>query len=141
MAVSRRPDFRTVAVYEIPGSARGMTCERAIAHIPGMAGIEALRPEPTPEELQVNDQRLDPYGPIRKALRVFMSDTLGAIGRMDADDAAERAMLFGKLKLNAPVDVLRRLTTPRRQRPGVSLPPPRAAAARRLRSGSGRARS
>lgn len=46
----------------------------------------------------MNGQRLDLYGPIHKALRAFMSDTLGAVGRMDADDAAERAATLSQLR-------------------------------------------
>lgn len=34
--------------------------------------------------------RIDLYGPIHKALRQFLMDTLGRVGRLDADDDAER---------------------------------------------------
>lgn len=34
--------------------------------------------------------RLDFYGPIHKALRVFMADTLARVGRLDVDDDADR---------------------------------------------------
>ena len=141
MTVSRSADFRTVADYGLPGSRLGMTGEHGIAHVSGMAGSEALRSGVAPEEPQVNGTRLDARGPIHETPRAFMNDTPGAIGRIDADAVAERAMPFGKLKLNALVEVFRHLTTRQRSRPGVSSPPPRAAAARRLRSGSGRARS
>ena len=33
--------------------------------------------------------RLDLYGPVHKGLRAFMFDTLGRLGRCDADDPAE----------------------------------------------------
>jgi hypothetical protein len=46
----------------------------------------------------MNGTRFDLYGPIHKALRSFMADTLGAIGRLDADDAAERAATLAQLR-------------------------------------------
>jgi len=46
----------------------------------------------------VNANRLDLYGPIHKALRAFMSDTLVAVGKMDADDAAEREATLSQLR-------------------------------------------
>ena len=42
--------------------------------------------------------RLDLYTSIHKALRSFMADTLGAVGRMDADDADERAATLAQLR-------------------------------------------
>ena len=46
----------------------------------------------------MNGKRLDLYGPIHKALRSFMADTLGAIGRMDAEDDGERAGALAQLR-------------------------------------------
>lgn len=47
------------------------------------------------QELQqiaaVQPSRFDMYGPIHKAIRAFMADTLLAVGRMDPDDALEVA--------------------------------------------------
>ncbi len=45
----------------------------------------------TANSAAVPQNRFDLYRPIHKALRAFMSDTLVAVGRMDADDAAEVA--------------------------------------------------
>jgi len=42
--------------------------------------------------------RLDLYASIHKALRSFMADTLGAVGRMDADDADERSATLAQLR-------------------------------------------
>lgn len=42
--------------------------------------------------------RFDLYASIHKALRSFMADTLGAVGRMDADDGAERAATLAQLR-------------------------------------------
>jgi len=42
--------------------------------------------------------RMDLYASIHKALRSFMADTLGAVGRMDADDAGERAAKLAQLR-------------------------------------------
>lgn len=42
--------------------------------------------------------RMDLYASIHKALRSFMADTLGAVGRMDADDAGERAATLAQLR-------------------------------------------
>lgn len=42
--------------------------------------------------------RFDLYAPIHKALRSFMADTLGAVGRMDADDAEDRAATLAQLR-------------------------------------------
>jgi hypothetical protein len=48
------------------------------------------------EELQqvaAIEQRFDMYTGIHKAMRAFMADTLLAVGRMDCDDALERAQV------------------------------------------------
>lgn len=42
--------------------------------------------------------RPDLYAPIHKALRNFMADTLGAVGRMDAADAAECAATLSQVR-------------------------------------------
>jgi len=42
--------------------------------------------------------RTDLYTSIHKALRSFMADTLGAIGRMDVDDAEERDATLAQLR-------------------------------------------
>lgn len=42
--------------------------------------------------------RMDLYASIHKALRSFMADTLGAVGRMDADDAEERGATLAQLR-------------------------------------------
>jgi len=42
--------------------------------------------------------RFDLYVSIHKALRSFMADTLGAVGRMDVDDAAERDATLQQLR-------------------------------------------
>lgn len=42
--------------------------------------------------------RMDLYASIHKGLRSFMADTLGAVGRMDADDDAERQDALGQLR-------------------------------------------
>lgn len=42
--------------------------------------------------------RMDLYASIHKALRSFMADTLGAVGRMDADDADERSATLAQLR-------------------------------------------
>jgi hypothetical protein len=41
---------------------------------------------------------MDLYASIHKALRSFMADTLGAVGRLDADDAAERGATLAQLR-------------------------------------------
>lgn len=41
--------------------------------------------------------RVDLYGAIHKALRLFMTDTLQRVGRLDTDDAAECAATLGQL--------------------------------------------
>jgi len=41
--------------------------------------------------------RMDLYASIHKGLRSFMADTLGAVGRMDADDADERCATLAQL--------------------------------------------
>lgn len=41
--------------------------------------------------------RLDLYGPIHKALRLFMTDTLQRLGRLDTDDAAETGATLAQL--------------------------------------------
>jgi hemerythrin-like domain-containing protein len=46
----------------------------------------------------MNTARPDLYASIHKALRSFMADTLGAVGRMDADDAAERGAALAQLR-------------------------------------------
>ena len=46
----------------------------------------------------MNTERPDLYASIHKALRSFMADTLGAVGRMDADDAAERGTTLAQLR-------------------------------------------
>jgi len=42
--------------------------------------------------------RMDLYASIHKALRSFMADTLGAVGRMDTDDAEERGAALAQLR-------------------------------------------
>jgi len=42
--------------------------------------------------------RIDLYASIHKALRSFMADTLGAVGRMDVDDAAETDAVLAQLR-------------------------------------------
>jgi hypothetical protein len=41
--------------------------------------------------------RVDLYGAIHKALRLFMTDTLQRVGRLDVDDASESASTLGQL--------------------------------------------
>jgi iron-sulfur cluster repair protein YtfE (RIC family) len=41
--------------------------------------------------------RLDIYAPIHRALRLFMTDTLGRLGALDVDDARERAEVLDQL--------------------------------------------
>lgn len=48
--------------------------------------------------------RYDIYRPIHKGLRAFMADTLLAVGRMDADDAADTADVLSRVR--GLVDVL-----------------------------------
>lgn len=48
-----------------------------------------LRPQAVP--------RLDMYGPIHKALRLFMADTLTRLGSADLDDTAERERVLDQL--------------------------------------------
>lgn len=50
--------------------------------------------------------RFDLYASIHKALRSFMADTLGALGRMDVDDELERTACLSQLR--ALLDVLER---------------------------------
>jgi len=57
-----------------------MTATLSTAHSQPLQAARAT-PSATP--------RLDLYAPIHKALRSYMSDTLGRIGRMDVADAAE----------------------------------------------------
>jgi iron-sulfur cluster repair protein YtfE (RIC family) len=45
----------------------------------------------------MTEVRIDLYVSIHKALRSFMADTLAAVGRMDADDAEERAATLAQL--------------------------------------------
>lgn len=42
--------------------------------------------------------RFDLYASIHKALRSFMAEALGAVGRMDADDATERTATLAQLR-------------------------------------------
>lgn len=42
-------------------------------------------------------QRLDLYAPIHKAMRLFMMDTLAAVGRLDVHDAADTSATLAKL--------------------------------------------
>lgn len=42
--------------------------------------------------------RFDFYAPIHKALRLFMTDTLVRVGRMDLDDATETALTLAQLR-------------------------------------------
>jgi len=42
--------------------------------------------------------RLDLYGPIHKALRHFMADTLVRVGRLDVEDAEDMAATLGQLE-------------------------------------------
>lgn len=42
--------------------------------------------------------RVDLYGPIHKALRLLMTDTLQRVGRLDTDDGAECADTLGQLQ-------------------------------------------
>ena len=42
--------------------------------------------------------RMDLYASIHKGLRSFMADTLGAVGRMDADDDDERSATLAQLR-------------------------------------------
>jgi iron-sulfur cluster repair protein YtfE (RIC family) len=42
--------------------------------------------------------RMDLYASIHKGLRSFMADTLGAVGRMDAEEAAERQATLAQLR-------------------------------------------
>jgi hypothetical protein len=46
----------------------------------------------------MHGKRLDLYGPIHKALRSFIAEVLGAIGRLDADDDVERAGALSQLR-------------------------------------------
>lgn len=54
----------------------------------------------------MNQQRIDLYASIHKGLRSFMADTLAAVGRMDADDAAERHDTLARLR--ALIELLER---------------------------------
>lgn len=46
----------------------------------------------------MTEARFDLYASIHKALRNFMAEVLGAVGRMDADDGAERAATLVQLR-------------------------------------------
>lgn len=53
----------------------------------GAAAVAAAKPP-----------RFDLYAPIHKALRLFMGDTLGRVGRLDLDDADERAATLAQVE-------------------------------------------
>lgn len=46
----------------------------------------------------IKPPRMDLYAPIHKALRLFMGDTIGRMGRLDLDDAEERAATFAQVE-------------------------------------------
>lgn len=53
--------------------------------------MQATDTPSTPAAKTAIAPRLDLYGPIHKALRLFMTDTLQRVGRLDTEDAAEVA--------------------------------------------------
>lgn len=52
----------------------------------------------TPAVAAASTPRVDLYAPIHKALRAFMGDTLGRIGRIDGDDRADFDAALGQLE-------------------------------------------
>jgi quercetin dioxygenase-like cupin family protein len=59
-----------------------------------MPSLDALT-RPAPKAAAA--PRLDLYGPIHKALRLMMADTLQRVGRLDSDDAVELAATLAQL--------------------------------------------
>ena len=81
--------------------------ERVIGRIPSIPSINPLRPAAGHEsagnhhrfeEGKMTQARMDLYASIHKGLRSFMAETLGAVGRMDADDDAERHDTLAQLR-------------------------------------------
>lgn len=56
------------------------------------------RHPPTPPSAMQPTARPDLYAPIHKALRLFMTDTLLRLGRLDPQDAAERFQTLAQLR-------------------------------------------
>jgi hypothetical protein len=66
--------------------------------------METITRTPTPTAPAAAAPRMDFYAGIHKALRLFMADTLTALGRMDAEDAAEVGTTLAQV--GALLDVL-----------------------------------
>lgn len=61
--------------------------------------MSAIAPFTSPAETTIAiPPRMDLYAVIHKALRLFMHDTLHRVGRLDADDAAERHAVLTQLQ-------------------------------------------
>jgi hypothetical protein len=64
---------------------------------PTMTTTTATRPAPTAPAAVPTGARVDLYAPIHKALRLFMTDTLHRVGRIDVADAGDMARTLGQL--------------------------------------------
>jgi hypothetical protein len=92
--------------YEFLSKPLANIYERGIGRIPTMPSIGVpplaaktqVPQEPRLEEGKMTQARMDLYASIHKGLRSFMADTLGAVGRMDADDAEERDATLAQLR-------------------------------------------
>jgi len=60
--------------------------------------MEITGKRPLIKEKKMIQERIDLYASIHKGLRSFMAETLAAVGRMDADDDAERRGTLSQLR-------------------------------------------